>query len=282
MWTPRGNGHIAGTATWLTGGSYDREKLDAGGTSIDQIAAKHLRSQTLLPSLELSVRGEGIFTSSLPRNSISWVDSVTPAPRDIEPQAIFDRMFRAGESGLGSRAVIDLALADARRLKRRVSHLDQKKIDEYLDSVRAIERRKGSGESDSRPSKSSRPTRARHPGRSRSLHADDDGHDRARLLGRCDSRLHIHDGSRPEQSILQLRRRREGHLARAVALEGHQRQDRRRRRQNVLVIARRKTRHVQPRDRLAHRAGRLPTRSPTCSVACGTSKNPAAACWTTA
>lgn len=141
MWTPRGNGHIAGTATWLTGGSYDREKLDAGGPSVDQIAAKHLRSQTLLPSLELSVRGEGIFTSSLPRNSISWVDSATPAPRDIEPRAVFDRMFRAGESGLGSRSVIDLVLEDARRLKRRVSNLDQKKIDEYLDSVRAIERR---------------------------------------------------------------------------------------------------------------------------------------------
>ncbi len=141
MWTPRGNGHIAGTATWLTGGSYDREKLDAGGPSVDQIAAKHLRSQTLLPSLELSVRGEGIFTSSLPRNSISWVDSATPAPRDIEPRAVFDRMFRAGGSGLGSRSVIDLVLEDARRLKRRVSNLDQKKIDEYLDSVRAIERR---------------------------------------------------------------------------------------------------------------------------------------------
>ncbi len=141
LWTPRGNGHIAGTATWLTGGSYDREKVDAGGASVDQIAARHLRSKTLLPSLELSVRGEGIFTTSLPRNSLSWVDSITPAPRDIEPRAIFDRMFRAGESGLGSRSVIDLVLEDARRMKRRVSHLDQRKIDEYLDSVRAIERR---------------------------------------------------------------------------------------------------------------------------------------------
>ena len=141
FWTPRGNGHIAGTATWLTGGGYNREKLDAGGTSVDQIAAEHFRSQTLLPSLELSVRGEGIFTSSLPRNSISWVDSVTPAPRDIEPRAVFDRMFRVGESGLGSPSVIDLVLDDARRMKRRVSKLDQKKIDEYLDSVRAIERR---------------------------------------------------------------------------------------------------------------------------------------------
>ena len=141
MWTPRGNGHAAGTATWLTGGAYDGEKLDAGGTSVDQIAARHFRSKTLLPSLELSMRGEGIFTSSLPRNSISWTDSITPVPRDVEPRVVFDRMFRAGKSGLASRSVIDLVLEDARRMKRRVSSLDQKKIDEYLESVRAIERR---------------------------------------------------------------------------------------------------------------------------------------------
>ncbi len=86
LWTPRGNGHIAGTATWLTGGFFDGEKLDAGGASVDQIAARHFQGQTLLPSLELSSRGEGMFTSSLPRNSISWVDAVTPAPRDTEPR----------------------------------------------------------------------------------------------------------------------------------------------------------------------------------------------------
>lgn len=141
LWTPRGNGHIAGTATWLTGGVFDGEKLDAGGASVDQIAARHFQNKTLLPSLELSSRGEGIFTSSLPRNSISWVDRITPAPRDIEPRAVFDRMFRAGESGLGSRTVTDLVLEDARRMKRRVSTDDRRKIDEYLESVHAIERR---------------------------------------------------------------------------------------------------------------------------------------------
>lgn len=141
MWTPRGNGHIAGTATWLTGGGFDEERLDAGGASVDQIASRHFRDQTLLPSLELSTRGEGIFSSSLPRNTVSWVDSVTPAPRDTEPRSVFDRMFRVSNAGLGNRSVIDLVLQDAKRLKQRVSVQDRKKIDEYLDSVRAIERR---------------------------------------------------------------------------------------------------------------------------------------------
>ena len=51
IWTPRGNGHIAGTATWLTGGGFDGEKLNAGGASVDQIAAKHFKRTMLLPSL---------------------------------------------------------------------------------------------------------------------------------------------------------------------------------------------------------------------------------------
>lgn len=141
LWTPRGNGHGAGTATWLTGGGFDDQKIDAGGASADQLAAQHFQSQTLLPSLELSARGEGIFARSLPRNSLSWVNASTPAPRDVEPRAVFDRMFRAGKSGLASRSVLDLVLEDARSLQRRASDADQKKIDEYLESIRSIERR---------------------------------------------------------------------------------------------------------------------------------------------
>ena len=141
LWTPRGNGHIAGTATWLTGGSYDAKRLDAGAASVDQIAAKHFRNETLLPSLELSSRGEGIFSRSLPRNTLSWLDSKTPAPRDIEPQIVFDRMFRGGQSGLGDSSVLDQVLEDARALRRKVSVADRARIDEYLDSIRAIERR---------------------------------------------------------------------------------------------------------------------------------------------
>lgn len=141
MWTPRGNGHIAGTATWLTGGAFNGAKIDAGGASVDQVAAGHFANKTLLPSLELSSRGKGIFTSSLPRNALSWADRMTPVARDIEPRAVFDRMFRAGDGGLSSKRVVDLVLEDARRLKRRVSDEDQRKLDEYLDSVHAVERR---------------------------------------------------------------------------------------------------------------------------------------------
>lgn len=141
MWTPRGNGHIAGTATWLTGGAFDDQRLDVGGSSVDQLAARHFRDETLLPSLELSSRGEGIFDKSLPRNAISWVNAKTPVPRDVEPRAIFDRMFRRGSGALANRSVLDMVLEDARQLKRRASEADEAKIDEYLESVRSVERR---------------------------------------------------------------------------------------------------------------------------------------------
>ena len=141
LWTPRGNGHGAGTATWLTGGGYDGRRINVGNRSVDQIAAKHFAGQTLLPSLELSVRGEGYFSNSLARNSISWTDANTPAPRDTEPRVIFDRMFRTGRGSLSQKSVLDLVLQDARSLKQRVSESDKRKVDEYLESIRAVERR---------------------------------------------------------------------------------------------------------------------------------------------
>lgn len=140
IWTPRGNGHGAGTATWLTGGGYDGRKIQAGGLSVDQIAARQFRDKTLLPSLELSVKGEGYFSNSLERNTISWSE-MGPVPRDVEPRIVFDRMFRAGRSSAGSRSVLDAAIEDANAMRRRGSIADRRKIDEYLESIRAIERR---------------------------------------------------------------------------------------------------------------------------------------------
>ena len=140
MWTPRGNGHAAGTATWLTGGGYDGRKINAGGLSVDQIAARAIGKNTLMPSLELMTKGEGYFSNSLPRNTLSWSES-GPVPRDTEPRVVFDRMFRSGAGGLSDRSVLDMVLEDARSLRLKTSSADKRKIDEYLESIRAIERR---------------------------------------------------------------------------------------------------------------------------------------------
>ena len=154
LWTPRGNGHGGGTATWLTGGSFDGRKNNAGGVSADQIAARHLRGSTPLPSLELSVAGEGFFSNCLVRNSLSWITPNTPALRETEPRVLFDKMFRGlattGAPNTQKTSVIDLVQEQAKSLSRRASSLDKEKIDEYLTAVREIEQRMEFAEAQSR------------------------------------------------------------------------------------------------------------------------------------
>lgn len=141
LWTPRGNGHVAGAATWLTGGGYNERTVSAGGTSIDQVAAKHIGQDNVMPSLELSLKGEGNFSKDLPRNNMSWQGGKTPLRREIEPRVIFDRMFLSQEGGVVDGSVLDRVAGQAKSLKRNASTADQRKLDEYLESIRAIERR---------------------------------------------------------------------------------------------------------------------------------------------
>ena len=150
LWTPRGNGHAAGTATWLTGGRYDGRRNDVGGASVDQLVARHLADESPLPSLEISTEGEGSFSGSLPRNCLSWTSPDTPAVRETVPRAIFDKLFRKSKEGFVNKSVLDLVLAQSKDLKRRASGADQRKIDEYLEAVRSIEKRLAFAEDQSR------------------------------------------------------------------------------------------------------------------------------------
>ncbi|MBT15268.1 MAG: hypothetical protein CMO59_04700, partial [Verrucomicrobiales bacterium] len=140
LWTPRGNGHGAGTATWLTGGAFDGRRNDVGSASVDQMVARRLPASPL-PSLEISTNGEGSFSGSLSRNCLSWTSRDTPAVRETVPRAIFDKLFRRSKEGFVDKSVLDLVLSQSKDLKRRASGADQRKIDEYFDAVRAVEKR---------------------------------------------------------------------------------------------------------------------------------------------
>ncbi len=141
VWTPLGNGHIKGPPTWLTGQDYEEVQINAGGPSVDQIAAKAIGDETLLPSLELSLEGEGFMSKSLPRNSLSWAAADRPLSREIEPRTVFDRMFRPPTGGASDRSVLDMVLADAKSLQASVGRSDQARLDQYFDSIRALEKR---------------------------------------------------------------------------------------------------------------------------------------------
>lgn len=163
------NGHWPKVPAWLSGGFVERGHggdLDTGGTSADQLMARAIGHRTALPSLELGVdtprSGIDNVGGGFPRilgSYISWRDPHTPVPKETVPQQAFDRLFRTGNTlplvkGMSAddprfnralqrddTSVLDLVLEDAKALRSRVSQHDQGKLDEYLESVRSVEKR---------------------------------------------------------------------------------------------------------------------------------------------
>jgi hypothetical protein len=71
---------------------------------------------------------------------ISWSSPTTPTPLELYPALAFDRLFK-DESSPEDKSVLDAVLADAQDLRREISDGDRRKLDEYLDSVRDVEKR---------------------------------------------------------------------------------------------------------------------------------------------
>jgi hypothetical protein len=152
--TDTGDGHYVKTAAFLTGTTITRttgSALRCGGVSMDQVAAAKLGNLTPLPSLELGIEPvtTGVDTNvgytRLYGSHISWSTPVTPLAKEINPQLAFDRLFRSNVQDRGASAaeksVVDLVMADAKRLQTRVGKADQAKLNEYLDAVRSVEKR---------------------------------------------------------------------------------------------------------------------------------------------
>ncbi len=156
-----GDGHYAKTANFLTGLHVRKtagQDVDAGGISIDQVAASRIGHLTPLPSLELATEpvatgiDRNVNYTRLYASYISWRRPNVPMPREINPRAVFQRMFgtrdaqgqpAAQTSRADDQSLLDLALEDANDLRQRLGRGDQHKLDEYLDSVRNVERRLG-------------------------------------------------------------------------------------------------------------------------------------------
>ncbi|MBI4906101.1 MAG: DUF1552 domain-containing protein [Acidobacteria bacterium] len=162
------NGHWPKVPAWLSGGYVQRSTgrdLDSGGTSLDQLAARHIGAQTPLPSIELGIdtvrSGIDNIGGGFARmygSFVSWRDPHTPVNKEIVPQLAFDRLFRnasapvvSGLDGAHSSvmaslqrddtSVLDLVKDDAYRMRRKGSIADQIKLDEYFEAVRSVELR---------------------------------------------------------------------------------------------------------------------------------------------
>ena len=123
------------------------------GSTVDQIAAKQIGQETRLASLELSMDINplaGVCNNGYAcvyQNNLSWSSPTTPLPSEAHPRLVFERLF--GEGGtieeraalLRSRAsLLDSFSEDISKLKRTVGASDKNRVDQYLDTIREIER----------------------------------------------------------------------------------------------------------------------------------------------
>lgn len=163
------NGHWPKVPAWLHGGFVKRNAgsdIDVGGISADQVMAAEVGNQTPLPSFELGleptrsgVDNAGGGFAMLYGSHLSWRDPHTPVPKEIVPQLAFDRLFRTATaapvvSGFNPNqaavtnalqrddlSVLDAVSEDAWLIKGKISSADRVKLDEYMESVRAVEKR---------------------------------------------------------------------------------------------------------------------------------------------
>jgi hypothetical protein len=140
----KGNIHSSQTGNLLSGAPLASGGEIRSGTSIDQILAQRYGNSTKVPSLVLGCEKSNPSVhknySMLYSSHISWSSPTTPTPLEVYPALAFDRLFK-DEVSKGDKSVLDAVLADAGSLRRGISSGDQRKLDEYLDSVRDVEQR---------------------------------------------------------------------------------------------------------------------------------------------
>ena len=133
------------------------------GVSVDQMAAQDVGNLTRFPSLELTCEDGRMVGncdsgySCAYSNAISWRSPSTPNPGEINPRAVFERLFGEAEvdpatrakRALYSKSILDFVSDDTRRLQGSLGSTDRRKLDEYLASVREIEQRIEKVEKDS-------------------------------------------------------------------------------------------------------------------------------------
>lgn len=153
-----GSGQHTGAATaWLTD-SYTKPIRGAdveAGTSIDQLIARRIGRETWLPSMQVAIEDINSLIGSPDTgascaylNTVSWASATSPLPMQIDPRAVFERMFGASRTpderharGRHDRSILDVVLDDARRLDRTLGPEDRSRVDEFMASVREAERR---------------------------------------------------------------------------------------------------------------------------------------------
>lgn len=136
------SGHNRSACLWLSSappGRADAWGVETGIT-LDQILAPTLSRGARQKSLELSCTSVGKLMHAM---NLSWRGPGVPMGAETNPRDVFARMFGDPVEDMRRRSILDLVADDARSLKRKLGHADHRRLDEYLESVRALERRIG-------------------------------------------------------------------------------------------------------------------------------------------
>ncbi len=140
----KGNIHSSQTGNLLSGAPLASGGEIRSGTSVDQLLAQRYGRSTKVPSLVLGCEKSNPCVhknySMLYSSHISWSSPTTPTPLEIYPALAFDRLFK-DDVNTGDSCVLDAVLSEAKDLRRNISANDQRKLDEYLESVRDVEQR---------------------------------------------------------------------------------------------------------------------------------------------
>jgi hypothetical protein len=137
--------HPGQTGNILSGAALQKGAVLKGGVSLDQVLASRLGEDSPQPSLVLGceqpITGYHETNFSMAYSShISWHDANSPVPMEVYPSLAFDSLF----DNHGSRrmqSILDRVREHASHIRRQISAADQAKLDEYLTSVREIEKR---------------------------------------------------------------------------------------------------------------------------------------------
>jgi hypothetical protein len=155
--------HATSNASFLSAARAKRtESTDYYlGTTVDQIAAQHIGRDTQLPSLEmamdlLSVVGQcDNGYACVYQNNLSWSSPTTPLPAEAHPRIVFETLFGEGGSAadrnaaLKTRAsLLDSLVEEIKRLQKSLGPDDRNTVNQYLESIREVERRIDKAESE--------------------------------------------------------------------------------------------------------------------------------------
>ena len=148
--------HATSNASFLSAAKAKRtESTDYYlGTTVDQIAAQQLGRDTQLPSLELSMDLLSVVGqcdngyACVYQNNLSWSSPTTPLPAEAHPRIVFENLFGEGggvaerRAALQKRASLLDAISDELvRLQKTLGPADRNRVNEYLETVRDVERR---------------------------------------------------------------------------------------------------------------------------------------------